>query len=183
LTSPLADGATSPIDQGVATFLFLAAFLLGWIAYARLRGKGFRSVPRAGAWAAAVLALASVVMAVALPPIIRHDPATTRPSTVARLAILSPQPGEVFEGNPAIVEVRLDLTGGKIVLATSTTLVLDEGHVHLFLDGSLVSMTYGLMQELDVAPGTHTIDAEFVALDHAPFNPRVRTSVTFTVQA
>jgi hypothetical protein len=44
-------------------------------------------------------------------------------------------------------------------------------------------MTFGLVQELDVrslAPGPHTLTAEFVAADHGPFDPRVIASVTFT---
>ena len=49
----------------------------------------------------------------------------------------------------------------------------DEGHVHLYVNNSLVSMNYGLEQDVPVNPGTIVIKAEFVAADHAPFNPRV----------
>jgi hypothetical protein len=52
----------------------------------------------------------------------------------------------------------------------------------LSLDGALVSMTYGTAQTIDVAglsPGEHTLEAEFVAVDHAPFDPRVRATQTF----
>ncbi len=45
--------------------------------------------------------------------------------------------------------------------------------MHLSLDGQLSTMTYGLDQEIQVTPGSHILQAEFVAGDHAPFNPRV----------
>jgi hypothetical protein len=52
----------------------------------------------------------------------------------------------------------------------------------VFLDGAIVSMTYGMQQEVpvgDLVPGRHRLVAEFVAADHAPFDPRVTASVTF----
>jgi hypothetical protein len=64
---------------------------------------------------------------------------------------------------------------------TSTNLTPDEGHVHLFVDGRLVSMSYGLDANVWIAPGTHTLLAAFVAVDHAPFNPPVQASVPFRV--
>ena len=64
---------------------------------------------------------------------------------------------------------------------TSTKLQPNEGHVHLYLDGGLVSMTLSLDRALLVAPGTHRLLAEFVAVDHAPFSPRLEASVSFRV--
>lgn len=176
----IADGGGA-VDQGVSTFLFIGALLFGWVAVLRLRGRAFRRLPRAAGWAGGVLALSCVVLALVLPTIIRPDTATARPSTNARLEILSPQPGEVFRGNPALVAVRLRLIGGRIVPSTSTRLNSTDGHVHLFLDGALVAMSYQLTQDLQVAPGSHVVSAEFVALDHGPFDPDVRSSVTFRV--
>jgi hypothetical protein len=77
--------------------------------------------------------------------------------------------------------VRLDLQGARIVDAATTALRPDEGHVHLSLDGKLVSMAYGLEQQVEVAPGVHRLVAEFVAGDHAPFEPRVVVTRTFAV--
>jgi hypothetical protein len=55
----------------------------------------------------------------------------------------------------------------------------------VFLDGSIVSMTYGEVQQVslaDLEPGPHRLTAEFVAADHAPFSPRVTTAVTFVTE-
>jgi len=122
------------------------------------------------------------VLAFVLPPIIRPTPAATRPASTARLRILSPAEDQAFRGSPARVEVLLALTGARIVTFTSTRLVPDEGHIHLYVDGALVSMTYGLSQTLEIAPGDHRLLAEFVAVDHAPFRPRVTAMVTFRVE-
>jgi hypothetical protein len=78
----------------------------------------------------------------------------------------------------------LRLRGGRVISTTSTDLRPEEGHIHLSLDGRLVSMTYGTLQTVDLsgaAPGVHELDAEFVAADHAPFDPRVTASVEFEV--
>jgi hypothetical protein len=78
--------------------------------------------------------------------------------------------------------VKLELNGASIVSAASTDLKPDKGHVHVNLDGQLVSMTYGLEQDVPVAPGSHLLQVEFVASDHAPFSPRVIATSTFVVQ-
>ncbi len=107
------------------------------------------------------------------------QPATqVRPRSTASLTVLSPAPGEVVSG-PAL-HVRLRLTGGEVVPQTSLQLTPDRGHIHLSVDGKVVSMAYGLDQDVQVAPGLHLLQAEFVATDHFPFNPRVLTTITFT---
>jgi hypothetical protein len=45
-----------------------------------------------------------------------------------------------------------------------------------------VSMLGGLDGEPRAAPGTHVLRAEFVAIDHAPFQPRVLATVSFQVR-
>jgi hypothetical protein len=180
-----ADGPGSPLDQGVATWLMVGAVFLGWIGIARLRNRAFKSLPRAGAWACTGLAVTALVLAVVLPPIIRKDPTPVRPSSTATVAITSPTPGETFHADPRTGAARVPLTvhlmGGKIVPFTSTNLVANTGHIHVYLDGSLVAMTTTLRRTLDVLPGHHTLTAEFVAVDHAPWNPRIRSSVRFVV--
>ena len=104
-----------------------------------------------------------------------------RPSSLATVEILQPAAGATITGDTA--HIVLKLTGAKIVTATTTAIRPDEGHVHLYVDNSLVSMNYGLEQDIPVTPGTHVLKAEFVAADHAPFSPRVVSAETiFTVQ-
>jgi hypothetical protein len=88
--------------------------------------------------------------------------------------------GRAVHGDPAIVPVDLHLVGGRVVQTTSLRLVPNERHIHLYLDGSLVAMT-GLTGSVSARPGTHTLRAEFVAIDHLPFDPRVSVTVAFTV--
>ena len=108
--------------------------------------------------------------------------AAARPSSTAKLTILSPKTGSVVHGST--VNLRIGLAGARIVKQTSTNLAPDEGHVHVLLDGLLISMNYGLTETIpDVTPGQHLVQVEFVANDHAPFDPRVIAVTSFEVQA
>jgi hypothetical protein len=104
----------------------------------------------------------------------------TRPSSTATITIVSPKTGETIAGGS--VHVKLDLQGGKITKVVSTNLKPNEGHIHLRLDGRTITLLGSLEETIpDVTPGPHLLEAEFVASDHGPFNPRVISSVTFTV--
>ena len=104
-----------------------------------------------------------------------------RPSSPAVVTIVQPVTGATVTGTS--VHVVLTLTGATIVTTTSTNIQPDQGHIHLYVDNVLVSMNYGLEQDLAVHPGTYVLRAEFVASDHFPFNPRVVSpEVFFTVK-
>jgi len=104
-----------------------------------------------------------------------------RPSSLATVEILQPVSGATITGDTA--HIVLKLNGATIVTTTTTAIRPDEGHVHLYVDNALVSMNYGLEQDIPVTKGTHVLKAEFVAADHAPFSPRVVSAETiFTVQ-
>ncbi len=104
-----------------------------------------------------------------------------RPASTAKIAIVSPTPNEVVTGST--VHVVISLTGATIVTVTSMDIQPDQGHIHLYVDNNLVSMNYGTTQDLPAVPGTHVLRAEFVASDHAPFDPRdVTPDVVFTVK-
>jgi hypothetical protein len=77
------------------------------------------------------------------------------------------------------VTVVFTLTGARIVPEATQQLRPDEGHIHLYLDNQLVSMNYGLTQDLKgLSAGPHTLRAEFVAGDHGPFrNPPTAAAV------
>ena len=106
--------------------------------------------------------------------------AAARPSSPAKLTIETPRNGQtVHQDRP---EVRLELGGAKIVNQTTTHIQGNEGHIHLLVDGKLVNMNYGLSQRLpELPPGQHVLQVEFVAADHAPFEPRVLTQAAFQV--
>jgi hypothetical protein len=107
--------------------------------------------------------------------------AAARPSSTARLAIVSPRNGEALAG--PTVPLRVSLERATITAVTSTDLRPDEGHLHVILDDRLVSMTSGLRENIpDVRPGPHLLRVEFVAGDHAPFDPRVIQQVAFEVR-
>ncbi len=112
--------------------------------------------------------------------LVAPTPAGSRPASPAVISITSPAQDAVLSGPTAHIVVSLQ--GARIVAATSTNIRPDEGHVHLYVDNVLVSMNYGLEQDLPVHPGTYVLQAEFVAADHAPFNPRVWSDkILFTV--
>ena len=173
-------------DESFGVVLLIAGLWVGWIAVSRIRGRSFPRIPLAAAWAGMSLALILVAGAAVLPARVfpRSDATATasgpRPASTATIAIERPAAGADVTSQDLEVALRLD--GGTIVDATSTELAPDTGHVHLSIDGTVVSMTTGLVQSVSLRaldPGEHTLLAEFVAADHAPFDPRVTASVTF----
>jgi hypothetical protein len=53
------------------------------------------------------------------------------------------------------------------------------------VDGAIVSMTYGTEQRIPLGglePGPHVLQAEFVAADHGPFDPRVTAMEQFVTE-
>jgi hypothetical protein len=142
---------------------------------------------RLGARAAALLAVAVLGLAACSggdgggsgAPATTAASAAPRPSSPAKLTILTPHNGQTVKEDS---ELRLGLDGAKIVNQTTTRIQGDEGHIHLLVDGKLVNMNYGLRQRLpELAPGQHVVQVEFVAADHAPFEPRVLTQAAFQV--
>jgi hypothetical protein len=104
-----------------------------------------------------------------------------RPTTAAKLAIVSPEPGAVT-GSSFVL--RLQLTGATVVAPTQVSGIdPTKGHIHVSVDGKLVSMAYGLSQPVSgLKPGQHTILAQFVASDHRPFANQVLATVVFQVR-
>jgi hypothetical protein len=136
--------------------------------------------------AGSVLA-AGLLVAACSTPVSTTTPAPTaslgpRPASAAKVEILQPAANATLTGTS--VHVVLKLTGATIVQATTTTVTPDTGHVHLYVNNVLVSMNYGLEQDITVQPGMVQLKAEFVAADHAPFSPRVWSpEVIFSVTA
>lgn len=104
---------------------------------------------------------------------------TPRPASTAKLEFVEPEAGASIPGGA--VTVRLSLEGARIVSEATRDLKPDEGHIHLIMNDQLQSMTFALEDQIQAEPGTHLLLAEFVAGDHAPFNPRVVVTRTFVV--
>ncbi len=107
--------------------------------------------------------------------------ASGRPSSPAVVTITQPVSGTTVTGS--VVHVVIDLQNATITSVTTTAISPTQGHVHLYVDNTLFSMNYSLEQDLPVHTGTYVLRAEFVAADHAPFDPRVVSpDVFFTVK-
>jgi hypothetical protein len=175
-------------DESLAVVMIFAALWLGWIGRSRLKGTGFPRLSRPGAWAligiaAGVLVASAIVPRALLGPNASVPTSAARMASTATIAFRQPAAGATVSGNE--LDVVLDLEGGQVVAQTSTTITPNTGHVHLSVDGTVVSMTYGTEQLVDLTPyqpGMHTLTAEFVAADHAPFSPPVLATETFTMK-
>jgi hypothetical protein len=177
-------------DESLSVVLLFVGLWAGWVGWSRLKSRGFPRLPAAGAVALVGVGIAFAISAAIVPRMLfpatnpvtlPSTPSGPRPASTATLSFDRPEDGAVETGDR--LEVVLNLEGGRIVEAASTDLTPDTGHVHLVLDGKLISMTYGLVQEVDLSslhPGEHTLVAEFVAADHGPFSPRLTSTVHFT---
>jgi hypothetical protein len=110
-----------------------------------------------------------------------QSPLGRRPTSTGTITLVEPRPGAVVTGGT--LHVKVDVQGARILNNPNTvTPKPDEGHIHLKLDGTIVSMAYGPEQDIAVKPGQHLLEAEFVAGDHIQFSPRVAAKTTFTAE-
>ena len=179
-TAAWAHGGAGSTADTLSGVLLMADFgLMSW--FLHLRRQALTPTKRKLSWLLVPAMLAAVVLAFTAgswAP--KSKPSKVRPVTPARLAVVDPRPNSTTGPN---VTVKLDLIGGTISPVSSNKLSPTEGHVHLFVDNKLVSMTFGLTQDLDnLSPGPHSVRAEFVAADHAPFKNPVVAAVLFQVQ-
>ena len=105
-------------------------------------------------------------------------PAAARPSSPAKLTIVSPRNGQTV-GEAA--ELRLGLNGGKIVNQTTTRVQGDEGHIHLHVDGKLVDMNYGCASASPSSRPGSTSSRSSSSPPTTPFDPRILTQAAFQV--
>ena len=169
-------------DELVAEILLLAAVVVGWLGAARLRGKGFGWMSRGAAWSLIAGAVGLLIVAILVPTVIWRDPTPVadRPASTAVLRIATPVEDQQVSG--AFLDVATVLTGATVVEAGSTEVTPDTGHVHVYVNDRLMSMAYAPEQRIPLdwlERGPHVLRVEFVAADHAAFDPPVVTSVTF----
>jgi len=104
----------------------------------------------------------------------------TRPRSTATLSILEPKSGATLSTRTVVVQLKL--VGGTITKVVTTNIKPNVGHIHIRLDGRTITLLGSLTNPVPVTPGSHIVEAEFVAADHGPFNPRVLSAVSFTVK-
>lgn len=95
----------------------------------------------------------------------------------AAIAIASPADGDTVEAGT--VPVEIELTGAELAGESSSE---DGGHVHVYVDGDVVDMPSALDVEVELEPGEHEVEVEFVDADHAALDPPVVDAVTVTVE-
>jgi hypothetical protein len=179
---PLADGLGTSRDEVASSIILFVSIAVGMAGLNRLPKKGQTKSARPG-WIMIAIALAGIVIAFTVPQrYLRPRISKIRPTSTATLAIVSPKPGDTVM-KPSFV-LAIALSGGKIVPFATTKLSPNEGHLHVTIDGVLLSMTVGTTSTVDIrqfAPGRHTLAVEFVAADHAPFSPRVLVSESIVI--
>jgi hypothetical protein len=175
-------------DESLGLVLMAAALWTAWAARSRLKGLRFERIPRGAALGMLAAAGALVVASAWLPRALLGPGAPSRtfsaprPTPLASLKLVSPTEGASVTGER--LRVVMELEGGRVV-SDETLVTGDTGHIHVAVDGKMVSMTYGPVQEISLTPygpGEHILEAEFVAADHLPFDPPVVARATFVVQ-
>ena len=112
VATPLGHVAGGP-GEAVGLLFVSAAAVFGFAALALLESRDERPHGLRLAQGAAVAAGVSVVLAYAFPFVIIRGPGGLRPSSTARLEILSPHPGQTFHGEPASVRCEFGWWAGR----------------------------------------------------------------------
>ncbi|MDQ1709908.1 MAG: hypothetical protein QOG49_1293 [Frankiaceae bacterium] len=170
-----AHGGTGSSADAYSDGLILAAALAAfWWLNVRDQAKGDPRMKRKQLVIGAVVIVAIAAAATAGLWAPKKKASTARPTTTARLAILSPQTDQVV---PLHADIKVQLTGGTLLNPAVTK--GNGGHLHVSVDGALISMTDQLDQQVTLTPGRHTVTAEYVAPDHASFKTPVLAAVIF----
>jgi hypothetical protein len=93
------------------------------------------------------------------------------------LTIAAPEDGAVVDAGIVPIEVELD---GAELAGESTS--ENAGHVHVYVDGGELEMLSSTDIEVELEPGEHEVEVEFVGAGHAALDPPVIDSVTVTAE-
>jgi cytochrome c oxidase assembly factor CtaG len=177
---PIAGGPASSA-QIALTVAGLGLALAGWFMVARSR-RG-RSGPSRFGYA---LLLAGLLVFLGGPDLIGSIAAYRAgppPPTRARLEVVEPRDGQVVPSSHVSVGLRvLQPADGGVAWSPVSLLSPTQGHIHVYVDGRLVSMSLQPSLVVQVPPGRHAITVEYVASDHRSFSPPVVVRRQITIQ-
>ncbi len=94
------------------------------------------------------------------------------------LSIASPADGATVDAS-APVPFEIEIEGATLAAESNDE---DAGHLHVYVDGSVVDMPSSLDPEVDLAPGEHEVEVEYVDSEHRALDPPVTDSIEVTAE-
>lgn len=88
-------------------------------------------------------------------------------------------PGDGASVEAGTIPVEIELSGAELASESDSE---DAGHLHVYVDGEVVDMPSALEVDVELEPGEHELEVEFVGADHAALDPPVTDSVTVTAE-
>jgi hypothetical protein len=125
------------------------------------------------------LAVGAGAFAIGGPSSAGTDGALATPEQLS-VRITSPADGGTVPARQPL-DLETEIVGGEL---TSDTASDDPtmGHLHIFVDGSLIAMPATTTQKVRLEPGEHTLGVEFTTADHRSFEPRIVDEVSVTAR-
>ncbi|HEV2756718.1 MAG TPA: DUF4399 domain-containing protein [Actinomycetota bacterium] len=96
----------------------------------------------------------------------------------AAISIASPAEGATVDASEP-VPLEIELEGASLASESTDE---DAGHLHVYVDGESRGMPATLDVTVDLEPGEHEVEIEFVDAEHRPLDPPVTDSVTVTAE-
>ena len=97
--------------------------------------------------------------------------------TDAEVGFASLRDGATVPANEPF-DIEIDLEGGELATSNSSS----GGHLHIYVDGSVVSMPSTTTAEVTLEPGEHELRVEYVDFQHASFDPPVQETISVTAE-
>ncbi|MDQ4095773.1 MAG: hypothetical protein M3174_06200, partial [Actinomycetota bacterium] len=98
----------------------------------------------------------------------------TESAAVGRsVAITEPKPGDTVPAEEPVT-MQVAVNGGDLAAESDSA---RAGHLHIYVDGSLVDMPSTSQPTLVLERGRHTLAVEYVDSEHKSFNPKVTDEI------
>lgn len=95
----------------------------------------------------------------------------------ATVSFASPEDGATVPAREPIT-IEIDLGGGDLATSASDA----GGHLHIYVDGSVISMPSTTSTEVELEPGEHELKVEYVDFEHASYDPPISETITVTAE-